>query len=76
MSSRCLDCSYKAGKKFPGGNCPACGSFNIKTSGSIEKVSWEPEKRQRTFLETVLMLQLWAIIIYGAWDRYIRHWFS
>ena len=74
MSYRCIDCSYKAKKRFPGGACPACGSFKIK-SNSLEKVSWEPEKRRRTFLETVLMLQLWGIIIYGAYDKFLKSFF-
>ena len=68
MAWQCLDCSNRSSRQFPGGKCPACGSFNIKSRGMRYA---EPEKPRKTLLEIVMMVALWALLLYGFWDKVI-----
>jgi|GEM_PF-6821264 len=73
MSYRCLDCGHTSRGKFPHGKCPACSSYRIK--GQFERMVYEREKPRKTLVQSVLMLLLWAALLYGVWDRYAKHWF-
>lgn len=67
----CRDCGNKSSKKFPGGKCPACDSYNVKsTSGTREAIR---EKEPRTLVELVIMCVVWGLLAYGVWDRYLAH---
>ena len=68
MAYICLDCSNKSSKQFPGGRCPACDSFNIKTTH--KKVDNKPQRKKKTFTEIIIMSSLWFIFIYGAYQHY------
>ena len=69
MSYRCLDCSNSASKKFPGGKCPACGSYNVKSD--FAKIRYaEKEKPKKTLIEILVMSGLWGLLLYGVWDRF------
>ena len=69
MAYQCMDCSYKSAKGFSGGNCPGCGSFNIKSAR--KSIVYEPEKPRKTLLELAMMFLLWGLIIFGVWDKYL-----
>lgn len=68
MAYRCLECGNRASKKFPGGRCPACDSYNIKSSVGV--VSHEREKPKKTLFEIIVMSLLWGLFLWGIWDRY------
>lgn len=70
MSYQCIDCGNASSRKFTGGKCPACGSYNVKSD--FEKISYAPEKRRKTLLEMLIMLLLWGALLFGVWDRYLQ----
>ena len=70
MAYQCLDCSYKASKKFPAGKCPACDSFNIRGK---KKVQAPVSKKRDSMGKTILMVLLWGVVFYGAWDGKIKY---
>lgn len=77
MAYRCLDCGYQAARKFPAGRCPACDSFNIKSTQPVDdEAKPRREKEPKTLIELVLMVGLWALLLYGAWDKYLRDWLN
>ena len=57
MSFQCTDCSFSGRRSGSGGQCPACGSFNLVRS----KVS--VEKKPPGKLRLVLLVALWAYLI-------------
>lgn len=70
MAYRCLDCGNRSSKKFPGGRCPACDSYDIKSDRI--PLSHEKEKPKKTLLEIMIMSVLWGLLFLGVWDRYLR----
>ena len=72
MAYLCNDCGNKSSRKFPGGKCPACDSFNIKSTAPTSTRQAIREKEPKTLLEIVLLCLLWGALAYGAWDRYLR----
>ncbi|MCB1615537.1 MAG: hypothetical protein KDI30_05940 [Pseudomonadales bacterium] len=63
MAYQCRDCSHK-GRQFPGGSCPACGSFNIGLQKKKpEKIDEKARKPFRISLMGVLWL-FWAVLVY------------
>ncbi len=75
MPYQCLECGNKSSKKFPGGKCPACDSFRVKTIGKPEKKSVVRQKESKTKVEIFLMVLLWGLLAYGVWDRYLKDLF-
>ena len=75
MPYQCMECGNKSSKKFPGGKCPACDSFRVKTVGKPEKKSSAQQKEEKTKVEIFLMLLLWGFFAYGVWDRYVKELF-
>ena len=71
MGWRCLECGHSGSRKFPAGRCPACRSYRIQSDRQPLRVA-EPEKPRKTLLELLLMLTLWGLLLYGAWDKFIR----
>ena len=71
MAFICNDCGNKSTKKFLHGKCPACGSFNIKSTHKSTKQAIK-EKEPKTLIEIVILILLWGLIAYGAWDKYLR----
>jgi hypothetical protein len=67
MKYQCLDCSYKAAKRFPEGCCPACGSFNIR---SAKTKTEHEEKPAFNGFRLFFLIILWVGLLYGIWDRY------
>jgi len=58
MAFICKDCSYRGMKSGQGGQCPACGSFNIQ----VQKArSEEPKAAPKWRL--VLLITLWATLL-------------
>lgn len=72
MAYLCNDCGNQSSRKFPGGKCPACDSFNIKSTAPVSTRQAIKEKEPKTLLELVLLCLLWGGLAYGAWDRYLR----
>lgn len=70
MAYQCLDCGNRSSRKFPGGKCPACASYNVQSRA--DKFSYTPEKPRKTLLEIVLLILLWGALAYGVWDRYLQ----
>lgn len=63
VAYRCQDCTYKSASKsrFPGGRCPACGSFNIKsTEANRGEEKEEDASRQR---QLVILVALWGAFL-------------
>lgn len=71
MAFICNDCGNKSTKKFPAGKCPACDSFNIKSTQISTKQAIK-EKEPKTLIELVIMALLWGLLAYGVWDKYIK----
>ena len=71
MAYICNDCGNKSSKQFPGGKCPACDSFNIKSTQQSTRQAIKA-KEPKTLFELVIMVLLWAVLIYGAWDKFLR----
>ena len=65
----CRDCGNKSSKKFPGGKCPACDSFNVRNTSSTREAI--KEKEPKTLLEIVIMFVVWGLLAFGVWDRYL-----
>jgi predicted ATP-dependent serine protease len=53
----CRDCSYRGNSSGQGGNCPACGSFNIEHARKEEEK--EPERK----LHVIILVALWTYLI-------------
>lgn len=64
MLHQCLDCTYK-GQLFPGGACPACGSFRLR------KVAAEkpPKPMARVPFRLLLAVALWLYLIVEVYKR-------
>ena len=71
MAFICNDCGNKSTKKFPQGKCPACDSFNIKTTHKTTQQAIK-EKEPKTLIELVILALLWGLLAYGAWDKYLK----
>lgn len=71
MAFVCNDCGNKSTQKFLNGKCPACGSFNIKSTHKTTKQAIK-EKEPKTLIEIVILILLWGLIGYGVWDKYLR----
>jgi hypothetical protein len=72
MTYTCKDCSHTSNKKFPNGKCPACDSYNISSTNKLAE-STTKEKKPKKKIEIVILVLLWGLIAYGAWDKYYRH---
>jgi predicted ATP-dependent serine protease len=71
MDYICLDCSYRAKTKFPGGKCPACDSFNIRSANQIKPEKTRQEER-KTLVEYFILILFWGVLLWGVWDRYLK----
>ena len=71
MAFICNDCGNQSTKKFAQGKCPACDSFNIKTTHKSTKQAIK-EKEPKTLIELVVLALLWGLLAYGAWDKYLK----
>ncbi len=71
MAFICNDCGNKSTQKFPHGKCPACDSFNIKSTHLSTKQAIQ-EKEPKTLIEIAIMCIVWGLLGYGVWDRYLR----
>lgn len=71
MAYICNDCGNKSTRKFPGGKCPGCDSFNIKSTHITTRQAIK-DKEPKTLMEIVLLCLLWGVLGYGAWDKYFR----
>jgi len=70
MAFSCKDCSYTSKKKFPGGKCPACDSFNVSAS---HKSNAETDARpKRTLMQVCVMIIVWLAFAYAVWDSYFK----
>ena len=56
MAYYCNDCSYRGNTSGQGGECPACGSFNL-TRGRTD-----PEKPPPAKWRLVLLIGLWIYL--------------
>ena len=57
MTIYCKDCSYRGKTSGQGGECPACGSFNLTRGQTVNEQ--EPHPRWRL----VLLVGLWTYLI-------------
>lgn len=70
MAYICNDCGNRDTRKFPGGRCPGCDSFNIRsTHGGMQDIK---EREPRTMFELSILALLWGLLAYGAWDHFLR----
>jgi hypothetical protein len=72
MTYTCKDCSHTSSKKFPNGKCPACDSYNISSTNKLAEPTTK-ERKPKTMIEIVILVLLWGLIAYGAWDKYYPH---
>jgi len=68
----CNDCSNQSSKKFPNGKCPACDSYNISSTDK-PTLSTTPKRKPKKLIEIVILVLLWGLIFYGAWNKYFHH---
>lgn len=71
MAYICNDCGNRSSRQFPGGRCPACDSFSIRSTDKSTRQAIR-DKEPKTLLELVLMVLLWGALAYGVWDRFLR----
>ena len=57
MTYYCKDCSYRGKTSGPGGECPACGSFDIQRARAKE------EKPAPGKLRLIILVGLWVYLI-------------
>jgi len=69
MSYTCLDCGNRSSKQFPGGRCPACDSFNIKSKR--KKDSGVETEKPSSNVQRFLLVFLWILVAYGVWKNYM-----
>jgi hypothetical protein len=62
MAYYCKDCSYRGKVSGQAGECPACGSFNIKKTGI--KQEKPPPAKWRLIVLAILWGYLIALIIW------------
>jgi transposase len=62
MAYHCKDCSYRGKVSGQVGECPACGSFNIKKTGKKEEKP--PPAKWRLIVLALLWGYLIALIIW------------
>lgn len=72
MNYTCHDCSHTSSTKFPHGKCPACDSYNISSTNKLGK-SANKEKKPTSIIKIIVLILLWGLIGYGAWDKYYPH---
>ncbi len=68
----CNDCSNQSTKRFPNGKCPACDSYNISSTDK-PTLSTAPKRKPKKLIEIVILILLWGLIFYGAWNKYFHH---
>jgi predicted ATP-dependent serine protease len=66
MAYQCQDCSHKS-RKMPQGECPACGSRNIRNLNKVNLGDSEAPKRSPWRL--VVLVALWAYLAYALVDK-------
>lgn len=69
MSYQCGECGHKFKKASTHGACPACASRQVRNLKAAEPVA--KEKPTKTKIEIFTMTVLWALLIYGVYDKYI-----
>jgi DNA-directed RNA polymerase subunit RPC12/RpoP len=57
MTIYCKDCSYRGKTSGQGGECPACGSFNLTRGQPVKEQEPHPKWR------LVLLVGLWTYLI-------------
>ena len=72
MAYICNDCSNQSTKRFPNGKCPACDSYNISSTNKLA-ASTKIDRKPKTLIEIIILVLLWGLIAYGAWNKYYRH---
>jgi hypothetical protein len=72
MAYICNDCSNRSTKRFPNGKCPACDSYNIRSTDKFTLTTTQ-ERKPKTLFEIVILILLWGLIAYGGWSKYYRH---
>jgi len=72
MAYICNDCSNQSTKRFPNGKCPACDSYNIRSTDKFTLTTTQ-ERKPKTLFEIVILVLLWGLIAYGGWSKYYRH---
>jgi hypothetical protein len=58
MAYFCNDCSYRSNKSGQGGQCQACGSFNLSGGTHIETEDKAPGK-----LRIFILVALWGYLL-------------
>ncbi len=62
---RCLACSYQ-GKRFPQGNCPACGAANIHR---IIGGDADPAVGVKPAYTLWLCIALWVLLLFAIYKK-------
>lgn len=63
----CQQCQETSDLPFAGGKCTRCGSLNIRNIAKHPVSSKNKSRKGST--KSVLMIILWAYIIYELWQR-------
>ena len=71
MAVKCLDCGSQHLKVSEQGACLACDSFNVQQVNQSEQKQAK-SKEPKTLIEIFIMALVWALLVYGIWDRYVR----
>ncbi len=58
MAYFCNDCSYRSNKSGQGGQCQACGSFNLSSAVRIEREDKAPGR-----LRIFVLVALWGYLL-------------
>jgi len=70
MSYRCKDCGNSSTKKFPGGRCPACDSFNV--TGRQSNRNKDDGPKHTSLFKKATAILLWSFFAWGIWFEYFR----
>lgn len=70
---QCGACGHKFTKASSSGACPACASplVRVLKGARAEPQEARKEKPTKTKIEIFTMTILWALLIYGVYDKYI-----
>jgi len=68
MAYQCNDCSFTHKGKFPGGKCPACDSFNVRSDQKTNK----PTDKQHKSWHLIALAALWAYLLFLVFQKLVN----
>lgn len=72
---KCKSCGFKGKVTNDRGGCAACDSMSVKRLNKPLREQVK-EREPKTLVEIFIMVVVWALLLYGVWDLYLKPWLS